>query len=101
MSQERIEIVRKGIEAWNGHDIDLGLSYLAEDVEWKPASPAAVERSVYRATNRWPADSPGSGRAGTSSVRGARDSRPRGFGALAGNRPHAWQRQPDRARPGV
>jgi ketosteroid isomerase-like protein len=48
MSQERVEIVRKGIEAWNRHDIELGLSYLAEDVEWKPASPAAVERSVYR-----------------------------------------------------
>jgi ketosteroid isomerase-like protein len=48
MSQERVEIVRKGIEAWNRHDLDVGLSYLAEDVEWKPASPAAVERSLYR-----------------------------------------------------
>jgi ketosteroid isomerase-like protein len=48
MSRENLEIVRKGIEAWNRHDPDLWLSYAAPDIEWMPAGPAAVERSVYR-----------------------------------------------------
>jgi ketosteroid isomerase-like protein len=48
MSQERVEIVRQGIEAWNRHDFDLGARHLARDVEWLPASPAAVERAMYR-----------------------------------------------------
>jgi ketosteroid isomerase-like protein len=48
MSQDRIEIVRDGIEAWNRHDFELGARHLADDVEWVPASPAAVERAVYR-----------------------------------------------------
>ena len=48
MSQENVEIVRKGIEAWNQHDADLYLSYAAPDVQWLPAGPAAVEHTVYR-----------------------------------------------------
>jgi ketosteroid isomerase-like protein len=48
MSSENVEVVRKGIEAWNQHDADLWLSYAAPDVEWIPAGPAAVERSIYR-----------------------------------------------------
>src|SRR6266513_2356179 len=36
------------MEAWNQHDADLWLSYAAPDVEWMPAGPAAVERTVYR-----------------------------------------------------
>jgi len=48
MSQQNVEIVRKGMEAWNQHDADLWLSYAALDVEWAPAGPAAVERTVYR-----------------------------------------------------
>jgi ketosteroid isomerase-like protein len=48
VSQERVEIVRQGIEAWNRHDFEAGIRHLAADVEWLPASPAAVERSVYR-----------------------------------------------------
>ena len=47
MSQERVEIVRQGIEAWNRHDFELGARHLATDVEWVPASPAALEQSVY------------------------------------------------------
>jgi ketosteroid isomerase-like protein len=47
MSQERVEIVRQGIEAWNRHDFELGADSLADDVEWVPASPAAVEQPVY------------------------------------------------------
>jgi len=48
MSQGNVEIVREGIEAWNQHDADLWLSYAAPDIEWAPAGPAAVERTVYR-----------------------------------------------------
>ena len=48
MSQENVEIVREGIEAWNQHDADLWLRNAAPDVEWMPAGPAAVERTVYR-----------------------------------------------------
>ena len=48
MSQANVEIVRKAIDAWNQRDADLGLSYLAPEIEWLPAGPAAVERAVYR-----------------------------------------------------
>ena len=48
MSQENVEIMRKGMYAWNQHDAGLWLSYAAPDVEWMPAGPAAVERTVYR-----------------------------------------------------
>ena len=48
MSQENVEIMRKGMDAWNQHDAGLWLSYAAPDVEWMPAGPAAVERTVYR-----------------------------------------------------
>ena len=48
MSQENVEIMRKGMDAWNQHDAALWLSYAAPDVEWMPAGPAAVERTVYR-----------------------------------------------------
>jgi ketosteroid isomerase-like protein len=48
MSQERVEIARHGIVAWNRHDFELAAHHLSPDVEWLPASPAAVERSVYR-----------------------------------------------------
>ena len=48
MSQENVEVVRRGIEAWNQHDADLWLSDAAPEVEWMPAGPAAVERTVYR-----------------------------------------------------
>ncbi len=48
MSQENVEIVRKAIDAWNQRDADQALSYLAPEIEWLPAGPAAVERAVYR-----------------------------------------------------
>ena len=47
MSKENVEIVRQVIEAWNQRDEDLAVSYMAPDVEWAPAGPAAVERTVY------------------------------------------------------
>ena len=40
-------MVRRGIEAWNRHDFEFGADQLADDVEWVPASPAAVEQPVY------------------------------------------------------
>src|SRR6185312_15119306 len=51
MSQENVEVVRKGVDAWNQHDAGLWLSYAAPDVEWMPAGPAAVEQTVYRGHN--------------------------------------------------
>jgi ketosteroid isomerase-like protein len=48
MSEENVEIVRRVIEAWNQRDEDLAVSYMGPDVEWAPAGPAAVERTVYR-----------------------------------------------------
>jgi ketosteroid isomerase-like protein len=47
MSQENVEIVRRGIEAWNRRDADLWLTYAAPEIEWVPAGPAAVEQAVY------------------------------------------------------
>jgi ketosteroid isomerase-like protein len=48
MSRENVEVVRRGVEAWNQQDVDLWLSYAAPEVEWMPAGPATVERAVYR-----------------------------------------------------
>ena|SRR5437016_5579132 len=48
MSQENVEIARKVIDAWNRRDAKLALTYLAPEIEWMPAGPAAVERAVYR-----------------------------------------------------
>jgi ketosteroid isomerase-like protein len=48
MSQENVENTRRAFEAWNRRDVDGWLDQADPDVEWIPASPAAVERSVYR-----------------------------------------------------
>jgi ketosteroid isomerase-like protein len=40
-------MVRRGIEGWNRHDFEFAADQLADDVEWVPASPAAVEQPVY------------------------------------------------------
>jgi ketosteroid isomerase-like protein len=48
VSQENVEIVRRAIEAWNRRDAELWLSYAAQEIEWIPAGPAAVEQPVYR-----------------------------------------------------
>jgi ketosteroid isomerase-like protein len=47
LSQANIEIVRRGIEAWNRRDAQLWVTYAAPEIEWVPAGPAAVERPVY------------------------------------------------------
>ena len=48
MSRENVEVVRRGVEAWNQRDADLWLSDAAPEVEWMPAGPATVERTAYR-----------------------------------------------------
>jgi ketosteroid isomerase-like protein len=47
MSQENVELLRRGIEAWNRRELDVWLDLGTPDVEWMPAGPAAVERTVY------------------------------------------------------
>jgi ketosteroid isomerase-like protein len=46
--RENVEVVRRGIAAWNQRDADLWLSDAAPDVEWLPAGPAAVDSTAYR-----------------------------------------------------
>jgi ketosteroid isomerase-like protein len=48
VSQENVELLRRGIEAWNRRELDVWLDLGTPDVEWMPAGPAAVERTVYR-----------------------------------------------------
>jgi ketosteroid isomerase-like protein len=48
MSEQNVEVMEKGIEAWNRRDTDLWISYAAPEIEWMPAGPAAVEGAVYR-----------------------------------------------------
>jgi ketosteroid isomerase-like protein len=47
MSGANVEVVRKGVAAWNRRDAELWLTYAAPEIEWLPAGPAAVERAVY------------------------------------------------------
>ena len=48
MSEENVENLRLAFEAWNRRDLDGWLEQTAPDFEWIPASPGAVERTVYR-----------------------------------------------------
>jgi ketosteroid isomerase-like protein len=48
MSQENVELLRRGIDAWNRREVDAWLDFAAPDIEWMPAGPAAVERAIYR-----------------------------------------------------
>src|SRR5689334_12819491 len=48
MSQENVELLRLGIETWNRREVDVWLELGTPDIEWMPAGPAAVERTVYR-----------------------------------------------------
>ena len=48
MSQENVEVVRQGIDAWNQRDAGRWLSYAAPEIEWMPAGPATVDSTVYR-----------------------------------------------------
>jgi ketosteroid isomerase-like protein len=48
MSEENVELLRNGIDAWNRREVDIWLDYAAPDIEWLPAGPAAVESAIYR-----------------------------------------------------
>jgi ketosteroid isomerase-like protein len=47
MSQQNVEIARRGFEAWQRDDFDAWLSYIDPDVEWL----TAIERGLGRAGN--------------------------------------------------
>jgi ketosteroid isomerase-like protein len=40
MSEENVERVRWGYEAWNRRDFDQGIEFLDPEIEWRPASVA-------------------------------------------------------------
>jgi ketosteroid isomerase-like protein len=48
MSEENVEVARRVVEAFNRRDLPAMTEWFAPEVEWEPAGPAAVERSVYR-----------------------------------------------------
>ena len=48
MSEANVELVRGALDAWNRREPDIWERYAAEDFEWIPAGPVAVERGVYR-----------------------------------------------------
>jgi ketosteroid isomerase-like protein len=43
MSEENVETVRRGLEAWNTDDLDAFLAELHPDVEWHPSLEPAFE----------------------------------------------------------
>src|ERR1700716_399092 len=53
MSQENVEIVRRGLAAWASEDFDVWLSTCDPDVEWHTVLERLVEgpESVYRGTD--------------------------------------------------
>ena len=48
MSQENVETVRLGIDAFNRRDVDLLADLTTPDFAWFPALPGAVEAGGYR-----------------------------------------------------
>jgi ketosteroid isomerase-like protein len=48
MSEERVEVVRRILRAFGDRDTDSASEYLEPDVEWEPATPAALEGAVHR-----------------------------------------------------
>jgi ketosteroid isomerase-like protein len=50
MSQENVEAIRRGIEAWNADDLDAFLALLDPEVEWHPSIEPALEggETTYR-----------------------------------------------------
>jgi ketosteroid isomerase-like protein len=43
MSQENVEAVRRGVQAWNADDLDAFLAELDPEVEWHPSIEPALE----------------------------------------------------------
>jgi ketosteroid isomerase-like protein len=48
MSQENVEIVKRGIDAFNHRNVDLLATLLTPDFAWFPALPGIVEGDGYR-----------------------------------------------------
>jgi ketosteroid isomerase-like protein len=48
MSQKNVEVVRRVIAAFSERDADAAARFLHPAIEWQPAGPAGVERTVYR-----------------------------------------------------
>jgi ketosteroid isomerase-like protein len=48
MSQENVEIVRRAMAAFGERDPDAAAAVLHPAIEWEPAGPGGVERTVYR-----------------------------------------------------
>jgi ketosteroid isomerase-like protein len=48
MSQQNVEVVQRGIDAFNRHDVDLVAELTTPDFAWFPALPGAVEADGYR-----------------------------------------------------
>jgi|SRR5215211_7182659 len=49
MSQENVEIVRRGYDAWNRNDMKGGLWDLDPEIEWRPRlGTAGVRATLYR-----------------------------------------------------
>ena len=48
MSRERVEVIERGIDAFNRRDVDLVAELTTPDFAWFPALPAAVEADGYR-----------------------------------------------------
>ena len=46
-SEEKVELVRKSIDAWNQRDLETLMSYTTLDVQWEAGGPAAVEQPLY------------------------------------------------------
>src|ERR1044071_278598 len=48
MSQENVEVAKRGLDAFNRRDIEAGVAVVTADFEWFPAMAEAVEGGVYR-----------------------------------------------------
>jgi ketosteroid isomerase-like protein len=48
MAAENVEVVRRVIAAFGERDRDTAARFLHPEVEWEPAGPGGVERTVYR-----------------------------------------------------
>jgi ketosteroid isomerase-like protein len=48
MSKETVEVVQRGIDAFNRRDVDLVAELTTPDFAWFPALPRAVEADGYR-----------------------------------------------------
>jgi ketosteroid isomerase-like protein len=47
MSKVQLEVVRRGLEAFNARDVEAFAALVTEDFEWMPSLPGAVEGGRY------------------------------------------------------